>query len=251
MDYYKSNALYEHLTNINNPKFTFCSGNIWQLVYGDSNSNPKLLVLLIGIKQSEIGGLFDPNQSAYRNLKYVSDNSKIPLIVVQFINDVPEIENVYVLKDDHHFISISLIELTEIFKNNGLPIKASSTAKYLNDKSSSAYHNWQRNSLGYNITVTDIDLWEIQNLIPQSVFELKRSYINMESWKPYTDDYANFRLLANLVIPIGIGFKIIYNKRIKIPFTDIIDPLKIFDVGINPTLSISNGVLVPLNEFTK
>ncbi|MCA6437375.1 MAG: hypothetical protein IM600_03590 [Bacteroidetes bacterium] len=157
MDYYKSNALYEHLTNTKNQKFAFCSGNMWQLIYGDSNSLPKILVLLIGITESQKDSPFEPNQSAYQNLKFVSDKTTVPLVVIRFLNDVAEIENVSVLKDDNTFKTISLIELTEIFKQNGLPVKNSSTAKYLNDKSSSAYHNWQRSSLGYNITVTDID----------------------------------------------------------------------------------------------
>ncbi|MCA6437374.1 MAG: hypothetical protein IM600_03585 [Bacteroidetes bacterium] len=58
-------------------------------------------------------------------------------------------------------------------------------------------------------------------------------------------------MLGNLVLPIGIRFKIIYNKRIKDPFADIIDPLKIFEVGIHPSLSISAGTLIALNDFTK
>ena len=107
-------------------------------------------------------------------------------------------------------------ELSKLFASIGLPVSNTHTAKYLNDRTSSAYHNWQRNSLGAALTVSDIDLWRVSETgDPEIVFELKRSYYDLSRWKPFTDDYRNFMLISNLCQRAGTHFKIIYNQRIN------------------------------------
>ena len=46
MSYYNSNAIYDHLGHT--PHYCWTVGNAWILVYGDHNSDPKLIVFAHG-----------------------------------------------------------------------------------------------------------------------------------------------------------------------------------------------------------
>lgn len=143
-------------------------------------------------------------------------------------------------------------QLSEMFGSFGLPVSNTHTAKYLNDATSSAFHKWQRSSLGAALMVSDIDLWRLSDAgNPELVFELKRSYIDLSKWKPYPDDYRNFKLISNLCNLAGIQFKIIYNQRLTNPFNDKIDKLKIFSLDFSKTPPITEDGIILLDEFRK
>src|SRR5690606_23313522 len=129
-------------------------------------------------------------------------------------------------------------------------INNNTTAKYLNDKTSSAYHNWQRNSLGRGITVSDIDLYRVsENGTPKVIYELKRSYYSLERWNPFRDDYSNFKLISNLCNKAGLEFKIIYNVRHKSPFFDDPSKLKLFSVNFDKTPPIILDGISTFEDF--
>lgn len=46
--------------------------------------------------------------------------------------------------------------------------------------------------------VADIDLIRYQGEEIREIIELKRSYIDIEKWEPYKQDYKNFILLSKL-----------------------------------------------------
>ena len=141
-------------------------------------------------------------------------------------------------------------DLSEIFADYGLPISDSGTDKYLNDKSSSAYHNWQRECLGRDLTVSDIDSWRINEATkPEIIYELKRSYYSLSRWQPFTDDYNNFKLLSNLCNLTSLRFKIVYNVRHKKPFYDDISKLKLFDVDFDKRPPIKEKGIITLDSF--
>jgi hypothetical protein len=144
-----------------------------------------------------------------------------------------------------------MAELAESYGQIGLSVSNSATKKYLNELTSSAYHNWQRSSLGSELTVSDIDLWRIDDKgNPVVIFELKRSFIDLYKWVPYGDDYKNFRLISNICNNSGVEFKIVYNQRIKNPVVvDKIEKLKIFKVDFSKFPYISDGVIINLEEF--
>lgn len=251
MNYYKSNALYEYIKSKKLAQYKFVVGNAWQLVYGDSSCKPLLLIFATGVPQAQINN--PPSNDDMEGMSLLSTIGKKANLNVKYIRfacDVPEIETVCVSDNTFKYTLLSLAELSNLFKSYGLPVTNTKTAKYLNDRSSSAYHNWQRTSLGAALTVSDIDLWLIdKNNNPEIVFELKRSYFNLERWKPFTDDYNNFKLISNLCNLSGIKFRLIYNQRIKTPFEDKIDKLKLYTIDFTKTPPITEDGIINLNEL--
>lgn len=114
--------------------------------------------------------------------------------------------------------------------------------KYLNDKTSSAYHKWQRNTLGNKIIVSDLDLIRVnyKTKIPNEFIELKRSTADLNKWNPYSDDFINFSLVESISKKLNIPLTIIYNRmekdiHSKIISKDITDYVSIFSFNKNST----------------
>lgn len=253
MEYYKSNAIYDYITENKIPQFKFVVGNAWQLVYRDNNCNPLLLIFAVGVSLKDIDNSPSHNEvEAYNLLLTAGAIANLPVRYVRFACDVNEIDAVRVSDNTFAYKSLTMPELSELFKSFGLPVSNTRTAKYLNDRTSSAYHNWQRSSLGTALTVSDIDLWRLSNTgKPEIVFELKRSYYDLKRWQPFPDDYRNFRLISNFCNKAGFEFKIIYNQRIKTPFEDKIDNLKIFSLNFSKNPPIVENGIIALSEFEK
>jgi hypothetical protein len=251
MEYYKSNALYEYISAKNLPQFRFVVGNAWQLVYGDNSCRPLVLIFAVGVPVAQIDNPpTETERDAFNLLAIAAANAKLPVRYIRFACDVEEVETVRVSDGSFVYSTLSMPELSGLFDSFGLPVSNTKTAKYLNDRTSSAYHNWQRNSLGGALTVSDIDLWRLsESGLPEIVFELKRSYYDLSRWKPFIDDYRNFMLISNLCNRAGMQFKIIYNQRIKTPFEDKIDRLKIFTVDFSKNPPIKEDGIITLDEF--
>lgn len=250
--YYKSNALYDYIIDNNLNSFEFVSGNLWQLVYADANCIPRLLVLVSGVEGAHIYKPISNNEcKAYNRIQELSSLSGVPNLFVRFKID-QDINGFHILLQNNSFAQIEVAKLTQIFSNYGLPISENVTKKYLNDKTSSAYHNWQRGSLGSALKVTDIDLMKINPLTGSIgvIYELKRSYICINTWNPYPDDYNNFRILRNLLLNTGITFKIAYNVRTTKPtWNDNISVIKLFNVTADDNNLIRYDRTVQLNDF--
>lgn len=249
--YYNSNALYEYIRENNLNQFEFATGNLWQLVYGDRDCIPKLLVVVSGVNSTQIStSILNSETVAYNRVCQLSSLTDVPAVFIRFCID-KDVDSVYLYTSNGGFQKKTMFELTKIYSNYGLPTNTSATAKYLNNKESSAYHKWQRASLGRELTVSDIDLLKI-NLVNNSIeviYELKRSFISIEKWAPYSDDYNNFRLLGNLLKGTEIPLKIAYNVRTTKPWNDNINNIKIFNVNINNAQMISLDKTVSLNDF--
>jgi hypothetical protein len=187
---------------------------------------------------------------AYQLLAKVGNRANIPVRYIRFACDIAEVESVYASDGSFHYEKLTMHQLSLLFASFGLPVSNTHTAKYLNDRTSSAYHNWQRTSLGAALTVSDIDLWRLRDTgEPETVFELKRSHFDLNRWQPFKDDYRNFRLISNLCNAAGLNFKIIYNQRVKTPFADKIDKLKIFTVDFSKPQPIVENGIIPLNQL--
>ena len=251
MRYYKSNALYEYIASKNLQHFKFVVGDAWQLVYGDNSCNPLLLIFASGVPNVELENPPSAQEvEAFNLLSTTAINAKLPIRYIRFASDVAEIETVRVSDASFVYSSLTMPQLSEMFGSFGLPVSNTHTAKYLNDAISSAFHKWQRSSLGVALTVSDIDLWRLSNEgNPELVFELKRSYYDLPRWQPFTDDYRNFKLISTLCNLSGMQFKIIYNQRIKTPFADKIDKLKIFSVDFSKTPPITENGIILLQEL--
>ena len=251
MRYYKSNALYEYISSNNLQRFKFVVGDAWQLVYGDNSCNPLLLILASGVPNAELANLpTEQEKEAFNLLSIAATKANLPIRYIRFASDVAEVETVRVSDASFDYSTYTMRQLLEMFGSFGLPVSNTHTAKYLNDATSSAFHKWQRSSLGVALTVSDIDLWRLSDSgQPELVFELKRSYYDLPRWRPFTDDYRNFQLISRLCNLSGMQFKIIYNQRIKTPFADKIDKLKIFSVDFSKTPPISEDGIILLSEL--
>ncbi len=210
MTYYKSNAIYEMLTSQGKSNYHWVSENAWILVYGDENFVPKVIVLAFNnhwVKKTEI----------IRQTCNIAKDANLPMLQIDFDCTKATIDSFNVAHFDSTFNCLRLNALTDLFKSFGLPIQNGITTKAINSLSSSAYHNWQRNNLGRNIVVADIDLIKIKDDGTMIVLELKRSFFNLDDWKPYPADFPNFYVLENLCDLSHNKFFIVYNKRTTKP----------------------------------
>lgn len=228
--YYQTNALYNFLEEHPDDRFFFVASDMWMLTYGNSDCDPLLLVLVSGVHETVItNAITVKERSAIEMLNSISIASNVPLIFIRFSIDLESIDSIMVYDAQAiNFQRKSLDELKATFSRYGLPIKNAPTAKYLNDKLSSAYHNWQRHQLGSSLKVSDIDLINIKDGALFAFYELKRSYKSLEIWQPYRDDYPNFILLSRLASRAGLRFRIAYNVRTKNPWNDDISRIKVF-----------------------
>lgn len=242
-EYYKTNAIYETLDSIEHD-FLWVSGNAWLLVYGNKNDQKaKVLVLTHGTSWKK-------QEDVIKFLKFLSKRLRIPIYKIMFDDSVDtsisEIAFSTILEDDGEMYFLN--ELKNIFKNAGLNIIDGSCDKYLNDKISSAYHKWQRTSLGNKIIVSDIDLIRMdeKKQEPIELIELKRSTAKVTDWKPYRDDFANFNLIDTISKQTNIPLTIVYNRMIKNKLTktilkDIYNPVSIFNFSDNKYTVIERG----------
>ncbi|MCD9481336.1 hypothetical protein [Photobacterium phosphoreum] len=210
MAYYTSNAIYERLSSQGKVNYYWVSENAWILVYGDNLFIPKVIVLVFNnywIKEAEI----------IRQTCNIAKSAKLPMLQIEFDCTKQTIDSVNVAHFYSIFRCLRLNDLTGLFASFGLPVQNGITAKAINSAASSAYHNWQRNNLGRNIVVADIDLMKIKDDETIIVLELKRSFYDLEVWEPYLEDYSNFYVLENLCNLSNNKFFIIYNKRTTKP----------------------------------
>lgn len=241
--YYNDNAIYEKLRSYKSEKFIWVHGNAWLLIYGDQYSIPKLLAFVTtrSFRDEEL-------YSKHKDIISLFKNLDIPFINISFDDKTDDIDYIRIQDNSlEKWEDISLQELKDIFRRFGVPVNNNPCHKAINDKKSSAYHNWQRENLG-NITVSDIDLIRVHNNEIQEIIELKRSYYEFDRWKPFSDDYPNFNLTLNLCNKVGIPkFTILYNMRKKNPFADIPDPVMLFNYfDIN---KYSNIGVFKFNDF--
>lgn len=249
--YYRNNALYDLIRKKRLTNFLFSVGDSWQIIYGDNFCNPLLIIFAKGLSAKEYNDdLANEDLKIIALLTLIAKQTNLPFGIVKFRNDLQEIQEVQYASSDMLFRKITLQGLSGLFGKFGLPVSNTQTAKYLNDETSSAYHSWQRQSLGKKITVSDIDLWRInKSSKPEIIFELKRSYYDLEKWQPFADDYTNFRLIWSLCNKISIKFKIVYNVRTKEPFNDDISKIKLFEVDFNTYPPIKDKGIISVEEF--
>ena len=241
MNYYKGNAVYDALEKRCDPRFLWVSGNAWILLYADRSANARVLALVTGISTSRASGYEQERLVRARNIVPVlARKAGIVHTFIEFDDTEATIKEV--IQDGQRK---SLEELKQWCANVGLAVAGGSTNKAINDASSSAYHKWQREYLGA-IKVSDIDLLRID---PSSekiieICELKRSFIDINIWKPYPIDFVSFDVVANFARQINAHFSIVYNVRQTKPiFCDDAATVSVFSYS-KISGSIKVGVMV-------
>lgn len=227
MEYYAGNGIYEYLDSCENGKHFFRPARgIWFLVYGNRFYEPVVLTIA---SANRLGAeLTSKERGAMYAARQVAAVGGLPVNFIRFDAD-HSVEQVRYWEPEMHEISvISSAALKRRFCRFGLEMNERTARKAINDKSASPYHIWQRSHMGDTVTVADIDLLRYTDKKPAEIIELKRSYIKLEKWQPYRQDYKNFILLSKLAVMSGLAFYIVYNRRIKVPFYDDIARLKLF-----------------------
>lgn len=228
MDYYVGNGIYDFLIECKEKDdFFWTSGNLWILTYGDSNYEPKVVTVASGnqlnikITESEMRTVNVAKQLVEGTdvgINFVRFDSNKSISQVRYWN--PGMEKIPIISSD---------ELKNRFLQYGLKMNEMRVHKSINDKSSSPYHDWQRENMGDAVIVADVDLIRYYAEKPQEIIELKRSFIDIERWEPYKQDYKNFILLSKLARKRKLDFFIVYNHRTKVPLFDDVSKLKIFE----------------------
>ena len=234
MSYYSDNAFYKYIRENSITNFEYHSGDTWQLVYGNANAEPKLLVLVFAVKQERLlAPLNNDEKNAIQRMVEISRKSGLKFISFRFNEETSLLQDVAIFTKKGPKI-YPIQSLKDFYAKYGLPINELITTKNINDKSSSPYQDWQRTHLGKDLKVIDLDLFKIYNEEIVAIYELKRSYYDVEKWNPYPQDYNNFRMLFNLGQLCKIPVYIAYNKRTKNPSND--------DISKIMTLRISNNI---------
>lgn len=227
MDYYVGNGVYDFLSKCKEKEnYFWTSENFWILVYGDSNYEPKVVTVASGNPLNIV--ITEAEMKAVKVARQLVEGTDIGVNFVRFDPCKPINQVAYWNPGMARIPIISSEELKNRFRQYGLEMNEMSAHKSINDKSSSPYHDWQRAHMGDSVIVADIDLIRYQGEEIREIIELKRSYIDIEKWEPYKQDYKNFILLSKLARRRKLDFFIVYNHRTKTPFFDDVSKLKIF-----------------------
>lgn len=239
MTYYNGNAIYNYIKENKLQNFEYQIGDIWQLVYGDKDSQPKLLMVVSAKKSEETLSVlsFKENQ-AYSRMLELSKSSGLPLLFMRFNKESTDLNEFYIFNQDGSWQQQSATEFKVLLSTYELPINFNVTDKSINSEISSNYQEWQRNNLGNNIKVIDLDLFKLDdNKKISAIYELKRSFIKIEIWKPFPNDFNNFKMLFNLGNACNIPVFIAYNEKPKFKEEDISKILVLQIIDATPSFS--------------
>lgn len=249
--YYIGNAFYDYVDK-KMDNFVYAKENLWLLVYGNKRCEPKVIIVLSALdKESYKAEKFSPAETEIvYYATQISEKSGIPWIYVSFIKDEKKLSKVkvYSPKKDLLYKEISPDELAEIYKSFDLFIVKKESGKTINKQYSNVYQKWQM-TIGYGLTGSDIDIMKVKKGNIESVYELKRSHIAIEKWRPYPADFHNFVLLSKLFLKCGIKFYIVYNYRKETPFFDDISKLKVYKIDASKRNFYEEIGIFSTNEF--
>lgn len=230
-NYYRTNAVLEALAAGPSGNLVWSTGNSWILVYAQPNGRPVALVFVRGESTT--------NDDVEGYARQLAERAHLQFLDISFDDTAATIESVQIRQASGNDVTTSLADLKLRFAELGLPVSTGTVSKAVNDKTSSAYHDWQRNNLGA-IRVTDLDLLRVINAEIVEIVELKRSFSNLDQWQPYKVDYPNFNAIANLCVLSGVRFTIAYNVRTKNPLHD--DPSRLSLFSYQPNAPVALGV---------
>ena len=206
MPEYNGNAIYDYVID-NGLDYFFCVENEWILLYGNTQSIPRLVVYVS--KVNDINSSLSAEETTSIDKSYsLASNLNLPFVCVRFMVNS---DMVLVRQLGAAWKSMTYDQLRDLYEQYGV-VSPGTPKKRVNQYVSSPYHDWQRENLG-SITVSDFDLVKYRNGIVEEIIELKRSKVGLQRWQPYSCDYKNFALLINAIISSSkkIPFTLYYN----------------------------------------
>lgn len=232
--YYKDNSVYAEIASRRGADFAWAAGNAWNLLYADADASLRAIVSIRGHSSYVVKGAMARADLAEEKAAYLAAKANLAFFKITFDDDASEVQAVTVNGPGYSKPrEMTLPELKVLFGEMQLPIAVSTTSKAVNDKTSSAYHNWQRTNLGA-LKVSDLDLLRLDGSYghPIEIIELKRSYISLERWAPYPADFTNFNLVFKLAQATNTKFTIAYNVRETKPWNDDASRISLFSYTI-------------------
>lgn len=237
---YNGNAVYYYVVR-NKSDYYFSAKDNWMLVYGDSDSIPKIFVFVCKVDNIDLCPPGELNNAVMA--ESFAHYLRLPFLHVRFTAN----SNMVSIRgsDNRNWSRVSYDELRDKFEEYGV-VRPGTAKKPLNQYASSPYHDWQRQNLG-RITVSDFDLLKYRNNKIEEIIELKRSKIDIDKWNPYPDDFPNFALIINAIVNSGkqIPFNLYYNKMRegeKGKRTEDISQIKVFQFAIPDKMIKSSQV---------
>ena len=90
------------------------------------------------------------------------------------------------------------------------------TGKAINSHTSNEFHRFQRRAL--RMRLTDIDAWHCvcangEESRPVALYELKRSFIAVEAWRPFADDWQAYAALLGLARRADVPLFVVYFRK--------------------------------------
>ena len=233
--YYQGNELYRYLLEHGlSDQYFWVSGNMWTLLYSNSDGTPVTLCFASKVdREEELTQPPTPEEiRAFRQFCLLAKQAQLPLFSLRFVDDGLHACERFLFKEYQGGEPSQVIpsgQLLAWLREHGLQFQGDSTKKDINDASSSSFHIWQREHMGNSVIATDIDLMRMESGRVDTIYELKRSYLPLEKWKPFENDRANYRAGLFLAQRAGAEYRIVYNVRHTKPeFFDDVSRLKIF-----------------------
>ena len=244
MTYYRGTNLYDVLADRAPDRFVWVAGDAWCLIYGDAAAAPRLAVFVEAVPVASLSDTVTQARVKVRSAFFaLADGAHLPKMHIRFPTD-RDLEAVVEGTGTGVANELSLEDLRGRFEAAGVPVRSGAVTKAINRQSSSSFHEWQRATLGSEITVSDVDLLRVdpEDRVAE-VVEIKRSNIPLAQWSPFRDDYDNFRLVGGLADANRVPFTISYHLYAGLPRVD--DPSRLslwrVETGAEPPV-VSIGV---------
>lgn len=235
--YYHGNEIYRYLLEHDlSDRYFWVSGTMWTLLYSNPDGTPVTFCFASRVDgEQELTRPSTPEETrAFRQFCLLAKQAELPLFSLRFVDDGCHACEHFLFREFQGGAPSQVIpsgQLLTWLRERGLMFRGDSTGKDLNDRSSSSFHIWQRENMGNSVIATDLDLMRIENGRVDTIYELKRSYLPLETWRPFEDDRANYRAGLCLARRAGADYRIVYNVRQTKPeFFDDVSRLKIFSL---------------------
>ena len=235
--YYQGNGIYQYLLQHDLcGRYFWTSGNLWTLLYANSDGTPAALCFASRVEsEEELTMPPTPEETrAFQTFALLARQAELPLFSIRFVGSGDHSCEKFFFREYHGGEPGRLItpgQLLDWLKDQGLNIQSTTTEKEINNCSSSSFHDWQREHMGKSVIAVDLDLMRVGDGRIDALYELKRSWMSLDRWKPFESDRANYLAQLHLAQRAGADFQVVYNVRRTEPeLIDDVSQLKIFSL---------------------
>ncbi len=112
-----------------------------------------------------------------------------------------------------------VVNLIQMYFNTNFRTRG--TGKPVNRATSDFFHDWARENIPFEYVRVNLDGLILDNdFLPTIILETKRSFYDLDAWKPYRNDARNYYLEYILAREAGLDFWTIYHIKNKPIYDD-------------------------------